>query len=141
MMGSTFQEIEINAPADKVWQTIRNFHETGWAPNVVTSVDKVGDKPGDEPGAGRVLNGAFHETLLTIDDEAMTFSYSIDDGPPPVTKDGMTDYVGRVAVEATANGGTRVEWTSSWEQNDDAIHDFCQGIYVALLGDMKASLE
>ncbi len=140
-MGSTFQDIEINAPADKVWQTIRNFHELGWAPNVITGVDKVGDKPGDEPGAGRVLNGAFHETLLTLDDEAMNFSYSIDDGPPPVTKDGMTDYIGRVFVEATESGGSRVEWTSSWEQNDEEIQNFCQGIYVAILGDMKKSLE
>jgi hypothetical protein len=35
----------------------------------------------------------------------------------------------------------RVEWTSSWEQNDEPIQEFCHGIYVALLGDMKKSLE
>ena len=108
---------------------------------MVTELQVVGDKAGDEPGAGRLLNGAFHETLLTIDDEAKIFTYSIDDGPPPVSKDEMSNYVGRVAVEPTASGGARVEWTSSWEQNDDAIHDFCQTIYVALLGDMKKSLE
>jgi len=26
-------------------------------------------------------------------------------------------------------------------QNDEAAHDFCHAIYVALLNDMKASLE
>jgi hypothetical protein len=139
-MGSTFQEIEIKAPADKVWKTIRDFHDLSWAPNVVTGVDVVGDKPGDKPGAGRVLNGAFHETLRTLDDTGMTFTYSIDDGPSPVSKDDVNNYVGRVLVEHMATG-TRVEWSSSWQQNDDAAHDFCHAIYVALLDDMKQSLE
>lgn len=140
-MGSTFQEIEIDAPADTVWQTISNFHDLSWAPNVVSDVAIVGDKPGTEPGAGRVLNGVFHETLQTFDADAKKLTYSIDDGPAPVTKDEMNNYIGSVSVESTAGGGTRVEWSSAWEQNDEAIHDFCHAIYVALLGDMKKSLE
>ena len=139
-MGSTFQEIEIKAPADKVWKAIRDFHDLSWAPNVVTGVDVVGNKPGDKPGAGRVLNGAFHETLRTLDDMGKTFTYSIDDGPSPVSKDDVNNYVGRVLVEHMATG-TRVEWSSTWQQNDDAAHDFCHAIYVALLDDMKQSLE
>ena len=31
--------------------------------------------------AKRVLNGAFHETLLALDDDARVIRYSIDDGP------------------------------------------------------------
>lgn len=139
-MGTTHQYIEINAPVKTVWQTIRDFHDMSWAPNVITHVEKVGDKAGNEIGAIRVLNGAFHETLQTLDDNAMTFTYTIDDGPSPVSKDEVSNYVGRVLVEA-AGDGTRVEWTSSWEQNDEPVHDFCHGIYVALLNDMKASLE
>jgi hypothetical protein len=139
-MGTTHQVIHIDAAAATVWTAIRNFHDMSWAPNVITGVDIVGDKAGDEPGAGRVLNGAFHETLQTFDDDGMTFSYSIDDGPPPVSRDDVRDYIGKVLVEA-AGEGARVEWTSSWEQNDQPAHDFCHGIYVALLNDMKASLE
>lgn len=141
-MGSTFQEIEINAPTETVWQTIRSFHDLGWAANVITDLQIVGDKAADKPGAGRVLNGVFHETLMTHDDAAMIFTYSIDDGPPPLSKDEMSNYVGRVVVEASASGGgARVEWTSSWEQNDDAIQEFCHTIYVALLADLKKTLE
>ena len=139
-MGSTFQEIEIKASADKIWKTIRDFHDLSWAPNVVTGVDVVGNKPGDKPGAGRILNGAFHETLRTLDDMGKTFTYSIDDGPSPVSKDDVNNYVGLVLVEHMATG-TRVEWSSTWQQNDDAAHDFCHAIYVALLDDMKQSLE
>ena len=83
-MGTTHQDIEINAPVDTVWNAIRDFHDMGWAPNVITSVEKVGDAPGE---------------------------------------------------------GARVEWTSIWEKNDEAGHEFCHPIYLALLGDMKASLE
>ncbi|MDJ0907371.1 MAG: SRPBCC family protein [Woeseiaceae bacterium] len=139
-MGSTFQEIEIAAPADKVWQTIRDFHDVSWAPNVVTSVDVVGDKSGDQKGAGRVLNGVFHETLRMLDDVSKTFTYSIDEGPGPLSDGQMKNYVGRVVVEHIA-GGTRVEWTSNWQENDEAIYEFCHPIYVALLDDLKASLE
>ena len=139
-MGSTFQEIEIAAPAEKVWQTIRDFHDVSWAPNVVTSLDVVGDKAGDQKGAGRVLNGVFHETLRMLDDYSKTFTYSIDEGPGPLADGQMKNYVGRVVVEHIA-GGTRVEWTSNWQENDAAVEEFCHPIYVALLNDMKASLE
>ena len=139
-MGTTHQDININASVGKVWAAIRNFHDMSWAPNVITSVDAVGDKSGDEVGAGRVLNGAFHETLQTFDDDAMTFTYSIDEGPSPVSKEEVSNYIGRVVVEP-AGEGARVEWTSSWERNDEPARDFCHGIYVALLNDMKASLE
>lgn len=138
-MGTTHQEILINRAADVVWNAIRDFHDLSWAPNVVGDVTRVGDNAGDRPGAGRVLNGVFHETLKSIDDDAMTFSYSIDDGPSPVSKEEVSNYIGRVAVESYGDG-TRVEWTSSWDQNDDLVHDFCHAIYVALLNDMKKSL-
>ena len=139
-MGSTFQEIEIAAPADKVWQAIRDFHDVSWAPNVVSSLDVVGDKAGDQKGAGRVLNGVFHETLRMLDDVSNTFTYSIDKGPGPLADGQMKNYVGRVVVEHIA-GGTRVEWTSNWQENDEAIYEFCHPIYLALLDDMKASIE
>ncbi len=141
-MGNTHQTIEIEASPDKVWETIRDFHDLSWAPNVITSVDSVGEKSGDEVGASRVLNGVFQETLLTLEEETRTFTYSIDDGPSPVSKDDVKNYVGRVTVQQADEGdGTLVEWSSSWQDNNEAASEFCQGIYVALLQDMKKSLE
>jgi len=96
-MGTTHQTIEISASPDTVWQTIRNFHDLSWAPNVVAKVDQVGDKAGDEIGAGRVLNSMFHETLISLDDDSKDLSYSIDDGPSPVSKDDVKNYVDRTA--------------------------------------------
>lgn len=141
-MGTTYQSIVIQLPPESVWQAIRDFHDMSWAPNVITSLDRVSDRQGNEVGAGRVLNGAFHETLQEIDDAGHTFSYSIDEGPSPISSSDVRNYVGRVSVKATPDGeGSLVEWSSGWEDNDEAAYEFCHGIYVALLADMKASLE
>ena len=141
-MGQTYQSITIHAAPDRVWSTLRDFHDMSWAPNVVTGLEIVGDAGNDEPGAGRVLNGAFHETLREIDDEERIFSYSIDDGPSPVSMDEVKNYIGRVSVQAgDGESNTFVEWSSSWELNDEPAAEFCHGIYVALLADLKNSLE
>ncbi len=141
-MGNTHQTIEIGAPTDQVWKTVRDFHDLSWAPNVITNLEAVGEKSGDEVGAIRILNGAFRETLLTLDDEDRTFTYSIDDGPSPVSKDDVKNYVGRVTVRQAEQGdATLVEWSSTWQDNDEPAYEFCHAIYVALLQDMKKSLE
>ncbi len=141
-MGQTHQTIAINTPVDRVWKAIRNFHKMNWAPNVIANIEPVGDIPGEQIGAGRILNGVFHETLLSLDDQNRTFSYSIDDGPSPLSKAEVKNYVGRVEVKpGPGKRGTVVEWTSSWEDNDEAAYEFCHGIYLALLADMKNSLE
>ena len=140
IMGQTQQSTTINrSPAD-VWAAIRNFHDMSWCPNVITDLQVVGDKPGDQPGAKRLLNTAIHETLHELDDADMTCRYSIDDGPSPISKDEVSNYFGVVSVKPDGDGSL-VEWSSSWDGNDEAAHDFCHPIYMALLADMKASLE
>ena len=140
-MGSTYQSIVINLAPQQVWESIRDFHDLSWTPNVITSIETVGDASGDQVGARRVLNGVFHETLRELDEAGHTFAYSIDEAPSPISSSEISDYMGRVTVNASPDGGTLVEWTSSWQNNDEAGYEFCHPIYVALLGDMKASLE
>ena len=141
-MGSTYQSIIIDLPPARVWESIRNFHDLRWSPNVITSLEKVGELGGDQIGARRVLNGVFHETLHELDDNGHTFSYSIDDAPSPISSDEISAFVGRVTVQPSPDGdGALVEWTSTWQGNDEAGYEFCHPIYVALLADMKASLE
>ena len=139
-MGKTHQSTTINRSPANVWATVRNFHETSWCPNVVTSNEAVGDKRGDEVGAKRILNGAIHETVHEFDDAGMRVRYSIDDGPSPISKDEVSNYYGVLKVSMSGDGSL-VEWSSSWEGNDEAAHDFCHPIYLAFLADMKATLE
>ncbi len=140
-MGSCHNKIEIDSPINTVWKTICDFHDMSWAPEVITSLTKVGDKNGNEVGAKRVLNDAFHETLTKVDADAFTFSYSIDDGPGPVSNSVVDNYIGVVKLTET-DDGTLVEWSSSYEsEKDDEVADFCNPIYSALLSALAETLS
>ena len=137
-MPSTSQSIVINTSIDNVWAKFGNFHEMPWAPNVITGIDKVGEIDGTQVGAKRILNGAFHETLQEVDASNHTIKYSIDDGPSPVSKEEVSNYIGTIKL-SEMDGGTLVEWTSNWDSNAEDAVEFCSGIYTALLGELKAA--
>lgn len=109
-----------------------------WAPNVVSRVDKVGPFPGTQPGARRVLNGAFHETLVAVDEVDRVIRYRIDDGPDVVSKNNVREYIGEIRVFPVTDGNlTFVLWTSRWEDSKGGVAEFCNPIYRALLADLK----
>ena len=139
-MGKTYQTAVINAPVDQVWNKIKNFHDMSWGSAIVEKCEAVGAKSGDQVGASRILNGAFHETLVAFSEVDKSFKYSIDDGPAPVSKDDVKDYIGEVRLIAiTENDTSLIEWSSNWESPKDDACDFCHNIYVALLNELKKS--
>ena len=134
-----YNSCRVSASADEVWSAMRPFHAMPWAPNVVQSVDVVGDVPDGQPGAKRVLNGLIHETLSGVDDEARMFSYSIDDGPEPLSKDTLKGYKAVVRVlPVTSDGTAFVEWSSTWDASEGGVAEFCNPIYQALLTELQA---
>ena len=141
-MGHTHQSIEILVPAEVVWNRIRNFYDMSWAPNVIQNVKPIGESDGRQVGAQRLLNDQFSETLLEFNEYERIMRYSIDEGPSPVSSREIDNYVGCIEVKPSESGdGSLVEWSSGWEKNEEPVRVFCQGIYVALLNDMKQSLE
>lgn len=143
-MGSTYQSTVVAASADSVWSRTRDFHDMSWAPGVVDSCRAVGEESGTNVGARRVLNDAFSETLLELDDERRFLKYSIDDGPSPLGKNEIQEYRGTIRVRpVTDTGHAFVEWSSRWRdsEEDEAVHDFCSPIYNALLAELKASFS
>lgn len=137
-MGTTYQSTIVDAPAEEVWSVLRDFHDMSWAPDVIESCEALGASSGDEPGARRRLNGAFEETLRELSDPDRRLRYSIDDGPSPVSADDVSDYVGTVRVHpVTDRDAAFVEWSSRWDGNDEEAEEFCHGIYVALLQELK----
>ena len=91
-MGQCYNSTIVNSSIEKVWRTIMNFHDMSWGSDVITKVEAVGNKDGTEVGSKRILNDAFHETLVSIDEHSFTFSYSIDDGPEPISKSSVSNY-------------------------------------------------
>lgn len=140
-MGNCYNKVEIEAPINKVWELVKDFHDMSWAPGVITSLEVVGDKKGNEVGAKRILNEAFHETLTKLDHDNYTFSYSIDDGPGPVAEDAVKNYIGVVKLAESSNG-TSMEWNSSFESaNENDVVEFCNPIYRALMSALNETLS
>lgn len=139
-MGHCYNTSVINAPVDQVWETIANFHQLPWADQVVTKVETVGNACGTEVGAKRILNDLFHETLLSVDTHIHTFTYRIDDGPGPIAKDAVSNYIGKVSLfPITDSGQTFIEWTSTYESSsEDEVAEFCNPIYIALINSLKS---
>ena len=139
-MKSTYQSIVINAPIENVWERVKDFHDFSWAPKVITECVDNGDKKGTEVGAKRILNGVFHETLIDYDATTHTVRYKIDDGPSPVSKGEVNNYVGYLhLLPITKDNTTFVEWSSSWEADTNDAVNFCHNIYVALLDELASS--
>lgn len=141
-MPQCYQSIVINAPIERVWDTINNFHDFSWAGGVIDRCEAVGDLGGQEIGARRILNGAFHETLLECNATEHRIRYSIDDGPSPVSAQEVKNYVGTLQLKpVTLANATFVEWGSSWESRSEEAREFCHQIYVALLKTLAHGLE
>jgi len=142
-MGKCHNSLVVKRPIADVWSAIRDFHDFSWAPSLITSCVAVGEAKGDQLGAKRILNGAFHETLLGLDDMRYTMTYSIDDGPGPVANDSISNYVGLVQLfRITNDDSTLVQWISSYESaNSAAVGELCNPIYKAALDALKASCE
>jgi hypothetical protein len=138
-MGKCVHSAVINAPVDEVWQLLRNFHDMSWTA-AAESVEPVGDARSDQVGAKRILNGAFHETLLAINDLDHSFRYQITDGPSPVSPNDLKFYYGTVSVQpVTDENASYVSWVTHFESKDDsATQEFCDPFYRTFLAHLKA---
>lgn len=138
-MNQCYNSTVVSASIEDVWKSVRNFHDLSWANPVITSLEVVGDISGDTVGAKRLLNGLFHETLTILDTENHCITYVIEDGPEPISKSTVANYVGLLELSAVTDENTTfVEWSSTYESSDpDAVHEFCNPIYVALLSALK----
>lgn len=102
------------------------------------NVKRWGASRGDQIGARRILNDAFHETLVAFSELDRSFKYSIDDGPAPVSKKDVKDYIGEVRlIPITDNDTCLIEWSSNWESATEDACSFCHNIYVAVINELK----
>ena len=138
-MGECKHSAVINAPVDEVWRLLRNFHDLSWT-SAIESLEPVGDASGDQVGAKRLLNGAIHETLRSLNDLEHTFQYQVVDGPSPISKDDLKFYYGTVSVlPVTDENASYVSWITRFESKDDRVtQKFCDPFYSTFLAHLKA---
>ena len=117
---------DIAAPPAKVWQTIGEFCGIGdWHPAIEKCV--LSDKDGLKV---RTLSlkggGTLKEEQVSRDDKVMSYTYTILEGPLPVS-----DYKSTLAV-APEGTGSKVTWSGTFNAKgapDTVAVDAIQGIY------------
>ena len=129
-MATNRQEISLDAPADKVWDAVRDFAQvhTRVAPGFLTKLEI--DK-GD-----RVLtffNGLVaRERLVTRDDDNRRLVYAVVDGR-------ASHYNGAVQVIPDGAGKSRLVWTI--DLLPDELAPAVAGMMEAAVAPMKKTLE
>lgn len=106
-MANTRVEGEIPASLDDVWKVVSDFGGFLEVQGVPVEVD------GQGIGALRKVSlgsAVIVERLESIDETTHSTSYSIVEGPLPVT-----DYLSTIRLEAAGDSATRLEWSSTFE--------------------------
>ncbi len=109
-MPSVVEHIDIPAPADVVWNTVRDFGAIDEYVPPITNADLSGEGMGAERTLTLADGGHVVERLEARDDTARTLRYSIVDAPLPVT-----NYEGTMSVEALDNSSCEVTWGSDFD--------------------------
>ena len=154
MFGPSRQNVTktvvINAPPEKVWAVVKNFHDMSWHP----AVEKTEGDGGNTVGAKRVLvlkgGGKVYEQLSDYSAEGMSYSYRITEVDVKVLP--VTKYSSSVSVRASDAGTTVLEWKGGFfrgfpnnnpppELNDQAAVETMSGVYLAGLEAVKKKIE
>ena len=144
------ETVEINAPADKVWEVVGNFQDMSWHPAFV----KTEGKDGNAVGATRVLTleggGQIFEKLTKYNAEGKTLSYEITEVDVKVLP--VNNYTSHLTVTADGEGKSKVQWRGAFyrgfpnndpppELSDQAAIDAVTGVYKGGLDALKAEME
>jgi carbon monoxide dehydrogenase subunit G len=127
-MPSVSRSVDVNASADKVWSTVRDFNGLpAWFPGVAASEIEGG---GDANTAGAIRrltlpDGAtIRETLLELSDADRLCRYDIIESGLPIR-----NYVATLKVSPQGSG-SRIDWEAAWE-NDPEVEE----AMIDLIGD------
>lgn len=134
-MAKASATTEISATVDQVWALMGGFDSLpDWLPFIVKS--ELG-----EGGRLRFLEtadgNAIVERLQTFDEQARTYTYSIEEGPFPVT-----DYLAKVEVRDAGGQKTQVTWSGSFTPagiSDAEAVELFSGVYTGGLEALKAN--
>ena len=127
-MARVYTSSVINAPASKVWERIRDFNGLPkWHPRIRES--RIEDAlPADKVGCIRNFNlqngDNIREQLLGLSDYDLFYSYSMLEGPMP-----LSDYIATLRITPVTEGDrTFIEWSAEFECDPENEDDLVSGI-------------
>ena len=138
-----YHSIVLQAPIEEVWKTVGNFYDLAWAEPVLTKLQKVGDVPGNQAGAKRLLNDQYLETLTSYDENRFTFSYVTENIPTQFSNATVTDFHSTLRLlPVTSDNFTFVELSASYQSDrPESVEKLGDPIYEALLLSLKKKVE
>lgn len=118
-MKSVVTSMNINAPANKVWEAIAiGSGLNKWFPVIATcELDGVG--VGAKRRCTTIQGAALKETILTINSEAKLFQYAIDEQNMMPT----ANVIGTIHVTDASNGSTNVTWIATFDLLDPLMEE------------------
>lgn len=126
----------IDAPADRVWETVRAFSGLERYFTIFAS----STTEGTGVGATRTLHlpdgGQFYERLVSLDDESRTLTYAALRSPLPIE-----NYIGTVTVADAGDGRSQVSWSASFDVSADqeaAMVQMFNGAYAGGIDGLEA---
>ena len=121
------RRLSLSTGADEVWDLVGDFGDLGWHP--AAKATDLEDRDGVVHRAITLPDDAvLVERLEEMDDLGKSYSYSIVEGPLPVTGYRAT------LVVAPVDGGCEILWRSDFEAagvDDEVAKDVVAGIYEA----------
>lgn len=113
-MPRTYRSTVVNADAEAVWATVRDFGGLqAWAPQMPSCVIEDG-RPSDAVGCVRHFDGGdgpdIRERLLELSDLDRSYTYNILEGPFPVT-----NYKATLRVSPVSDGRAFVEYFATYD--------------------------
>ncbi len=143
-MGKVYVTSVIDAPAEKVWATIRDFNGLAtWTPFVAHSQIE-GGLPSDKVGCVRDFTlkdgGRIRERLLALSDKTMSCTYSILESPM-----GVENYEATLSLLPVTDGNrTLASWTAVFDaapDKDAGLVDFISnGVFQSAFNSLKQKL-
>lgn len=141
-MARVYISSVIGAPADRIWQTVRDFNALpDWVPAVRESRIE-GGQPSDQVGcvrAFRLEDGGFlRERLLALSDYDYSVTYAILESPM-----GVENYIATLKLMPVTDGGrTFAEWTAEFDCDPaaeaDLVANIGNGVFQAAFDALKA---
>lgn len=128
---------EVAATAAQVWEVVRDFGAVQrWSPGLTSC-----EVDGEGIGAVRTIklgDMVIRERLESLDDATRTFSYSIVDGPLP-----LTNYLSTFTVVDSDAGKSQITWSSTFEaagMTDEQAAQMVEGIYHGGIKGLRGAL-
>ena len=141
-MARVYISTVIGAPADRIWQTIRDFNALpDWVPAVSESRIE-GGQPADQVGcvrAFRLQDGGFlRERLLGLSDYDFSVTYAILESPK-----GVENYIATLKLAPVTDGNrTFAEWTAEFDcdpaNEAELIDNIGNNVFQAAFDALKA---